>query len=169
MANSHEGLAENRAELDLTTDFEEILRAGHSIHLWNTGGSVRIAEILKRGDRMGESGTPKLGYGADATAAEALVRARDSYYKREHEYKEKMTSEDINDADIGYATGAYPDGSYLDLVASRSEISFYLANGDVMAQIPAITFGDGRFAYGRGENMQAAVDDLQQVSGGRAF
>lgn len=167
--SSQEATPSDKKELDLKTDFAEILTAGHSIHLWNTGGSVRVAEILRAGDRMGVSGTAKLGYGADATATEALRRALDSYKQREAEGKEQMTSEDIRAADAGYATGGQIDGSYLDAVAARNEVSFYLANGRVMAEIPTATFGVGGRAYGSGEDMQDAINNLERISSGKVY
>jgi hypothetical protein len=167
--SSREDVPSDKKELDLKTDFAEIMAAGHSIHLWNTGGSVRVAEILRAGDRMGIPEVPKLGYGADATATEALRRALDSYTQREAEGKDQMTPEDIKAADAGYATGGQIDGSYLDAVAARNEISFYFANGRVMAEIPTAFFGVGRRAYGSGEDMQAAIDDLERISSGRIY
>jgi hypothetical protein len=156
-------------ELDLAGDFRPILAAGYAVHLWNTGGSVRVAEILKRGDQMGSQGVPTFGYGADGTAAEALTRARNSFYQREAEGKDQMTPADIKRADAGYITGAERDGTFLDKVASLSEISFYQEADVVVAEIPSITFGTERKAYGRGSDIVEALADLAHISGGRAF
>jgi hypothetical protein len=161
--------SQKHKELDLAVDFRPMLAAGYAIHVWNTGGSVRVAEILNAEDPMGSSATPTLGYGADGTAAEALVRARDSYLKREAEGKASMSSSDIRDADAGYITGAQRDGTYLDLVASRSEISFYQNGDEVIAKIPSLTFGDDRWAHGAGTDIAEALANLEIISGGRAF
>jgi len=169
MAQHTREAAFDRRELNLATDFAEALRAGYFVHLWNTSGSVRVAEILRAGDTMGVPGTPKLGFGTDATASEALIRARESYAKREQDGKQFMSSEDYEGAESGLITGAQWDGTYLDAVAGRSQISFYMANGHVFAEIPARTFGADGVAIGRGHDMQAAIDHLESISGGYIY
>ena len=159
-----EGLPTDKRELDLKTDFADVLAAGYTIHLWNTGGSVRVAEILRPGDQTGSHGTPKLGYGADGTAAKALVRARDSYFKRISQGKDFMSEGDVFAADAGYSVGFRIDGTFLDGISARSEISFYPANGRIMAEIPENSLGYGGKAYGQGDDMQAALDDLERTA-----
>ena len=157
--------------LDLKVDFGDILTPELTLCLWNTAGSVRVAEILPAGESMGSHDVPKLGYGSGATATEALQRARDSFRLRAANGNEYMTPADIAAADCGLATGGLLDGSYLDGVAGRSEITFsVLEDRTVVAQIPVLTFQteDGR-AFGYGMNVKAAIDDLEQTTNGRLF
>lgn len=157
--------------LELDSDFKDILERGYFIHLWNTGGSVRVAEILEPGKKMGDPRVDKLGYGAEGTASEALLKARNSYLQRVAKGKEYLTEEDIKATDSGLATGAQCDGSYLDAIAAGNEVSIFLEDGVVVVKIPTISgnaSGD-RYAYGSADTISAALSDLRQKMNGRTF
>lgn len=142
--------------LDLAHDFTEILEAGHVIHGYSTGGSVRMLMVLETKDYSDTA--PLLAFGTGANTEDALRRMRDSYRRRAADGLESITEKQYPEFLCGLATGG-SNTSRLDVAVWGGSVKIYQDTEGVVAWAEY-----GRHltpVEGRGQDMAGAVASLE--------